>query len=333
MALSCTKQDCTVGATGTCLLLNKPAESCPHVIVSNKQAEQLEGVESPAANTTAEMEEIGRTFFSGFELGTSDAAEIMRSSYGTLIAVLGQYDVGKTCFLASLYLMTACRQIGDELAFAGSMTLNGFEARARRLRRWKEGTLPKQLVDHTVLPDPRAPALLHLALRERAADRTRFDLLITDLPGEWSTDLVKDASTAGRFSFLKRADGIVITLDGPMLTGPERHAAVQNAKLLVSRLADTLDLDRSVPLVLMVTKCDELGMQMPSIVGSVAQHAKNAGFCPRVIPIAAISRTPAEVSSGTGVMDVIEHILGRNPIWTPPKSQVVGVQKGRNFAR
>src|ERR1700722_16591736 len=142
MALACSKQDCTVAATGTCLLLNKPAESCSNIVAMGKAPEPAGGA-VPAAG--AEPEEIGRMFFAGNVLGTSDAAESMRKNYGTVIAILGQYDTGKTCFLASLYLMTACREIGDDLGFAGSLTLNGFEARARRLREWKGGALPKQL--------------------------------------------------------------------------------------------------------------------------------------------------------------------------------------------
>jgi len=333
MRLSCSKEDCTVAATGTCLLLNKPAETCPNAIVLDKNEQGSVVDPRDALQEAPQNEEIGRTFFSGFELGTSDAAEIMRAHYGTVIAMLGQYDTGKTCFLASLYLMIACRGIGDEFGFAGSLTLNGFEARARRLREWGNGALPKQLVDHTVLADPRRPALVHMGLRERSGDRRRYDLLVTDLPGEWSTDLIKDAGVADRFAFLERADGIVIALDGPMLKGPERHAAAQNAKLLISRLADALNVDRTLPFVLMVTKADEIGMEVPSIVGSIKEHAVQAGFVPKVIPVAAISRTPAQVKSGTGVMDLIEYILRRNAEWSLPEVAFTEVPSARNFAR
>ncbi|AJA59732.1 hypothetical protein RN69_04350 [Bradyrhizobium japonicum] len=315
------------------MLLNKPPETCPNANVLDDKDEKLVSADGTAPEVDEEAEEVARTFFSGFELGTSDAAEIMRAKYGTVIAVLGQYDTGKTCFLASLYLMTACRGIGNELGFAGSLTLNGFEARARRLREWKDGALPKQLVDHTVLADPRKPAIVHLGLRERSSDRRRHDLLITDLPGEWSTDLIKDSGVADRFAFLKRTDGIVIALDGPMLNGSERHAAAHNARLLISRLADTLNVDRSLPFVLMVTKADEIGMEVPAIVASIQEHAIRAGFSSKVIPVAAISRTPAQIKSGTGVMDVIEYILGRNGILDAPKLAPAVVADGRHFSR
>ena len=223
------------------------------------------GASEPAGEAPSGLEHaVARRFFPGLELGIADATEVMRGNYGTLIAILGPYDVGKTCFLASLYLMTAARAIGPDLAFAGSLTLNGFEARARRLREWKMGALPKQLADHTILSDDRAASLMHFALRERGDSYRRFDLLITDLPGEWSTDLIKDAGAARRFGFLKRADAIVVALDGPVLLSHERHAAVHNAKMLLTRLSDTVQVDRSIPLILMVTKCDEIEMRAPT---------------------------------------------------------------------
>jgi hypothetical protein len=332
MTQSCSKPDCTVAATGKCLLLHDPLETCPHFCATSAQSNSVEA-SPPKESPTFENSEVARRFFAGFELGTSDATEVMRGRYGTLIAVLGQYDVGKTCFLSSLYLLTSCRAIGSDLEFAGSLTLNGFEARARRIREWRNGALPKQLADHTVLSDERTAAVMHLALRETRDDKRRFDLLITDLPGEWSTDLVKDASTAPRFRFLDRADGIVITLDGPMLKGTERHSAAHNAKFLLTRLSDTLNVNRSIPLVLMVTKCDELEMKVPAAVGGIASHATAAGFAPKIIPVAAISRTPTEVRSGTGVMNVIEYVLGRKRELQSPELRFVKSSCQRNFAR
>src|SRR5690349_12991431 len=130
--------------------------------------------------------DAARKFHTGLELGTEDALEITQSRYAHLIGVLGSYDAGKTCFLLSLYLMASRGVLPAKYAFAGSLTLKGFEDRARRLREWKGGALPSQLVDHTSLADPRRPGLLHLALRQRSGERKRYDLLLTDLPGEWS---------------------------------------------------------------------------------------------------------------------------------------------------
>src|SRR4051812_46013836 len=100
MRHSCTQLECTVAATGTCLLLHKPLSACPNYTEIDSPLSEGSGVEPADGSKTAEGKEVARRFFSGFELGTTDATEIMRAEYGTLIAVLGLYDVGKTCFLA-----------------------------------------------------------------------------------------------------------------------------------------------------------------------------------------------------------------------------------------
>jgi hypothetical protein len=153
---------------------------------------------------------------------------------------------------------------------------------------------------------------MHLALREISEQRRRFDLLLTDLPGEWSKDLVNTSDTVTQFRFLERADGLIFVLSGPKFASSERHVEVENANLLISRVRETLHINRDIPLVLMVSKADELSPQIPPAVEKVVQHARKLGFSPKVIPVAAISRTPKKVKSGTGVMEVIEHMLDRH---------------------
>lgn len=320
----CTKTDCTVAATGKCLLLHARPEDCPNYAAETNAPTILQ--ESKAVTETAVDEDIGRRFHTGSELGTDDASELMRAEYATLIAVLGQYDVGKTCLLSSLYLLATCAALGTEIEFAGSLTLAGFEARARRLRQWKDGSLPKQMVDHTILADERAPALMHIAFREREHERRRFQILVTDLPGEWSRELIEDAAVASRFAFLHRADGIVLTLDGPRFASTLRHVEINNANLLLSRLASTIGVDKSIPLVLLVSKADELSLEVPASIEKVEAYAASLGFKPKVIAVAAISRDSGKAQSGTGVLELIEYFLdrhqepGRLAVTEPPHS-------------
>lgn len=327
MPNSCKNPDCSVVASGRCVLLHANPADCPEFT-------EVDGFEVPVgAPPTVEVvlppEEIGRSFYSGLEMGTGDVAELMGQHYGKVIAILGQYDTGKTCLLASLYLLVASGVFAPSLKFAGSMTLAGFEARARRLRSWPKGMLPKQLADHTVLSDPRQPALMHLALV--AEGDARHDLFLTDLPGEWTKDLVNDATTADRFAFVARADGIVITLDGPALKSSKRHAAVEDANLLISRLADTLEIPRDVPLVLMVSKADEIALELPAAIGTIEAHAKSLGFFPKIILVAAISRNPAEIKSGTGVRELVEYFMSNQCLQTPIKYN--GRHTDRHFLR
>lgn len=310
---SCEKVGCTVAESGICLLSHAAPESqCPHfkVGVTVGQTDNGATAAQPIGKEPLipSASDVARKFHTGLELGTDDALEITRSRYAHLIGVLGSYDAGKTCFLLSLYLMASRGVLPAEYAFAGSLTLKGFEDRARRLREWKGGPLPSQLVDHTSLADPRRPGLLHLAMRQRAGERRRYDLLLTDLPGEWSKNLVDRADTASRFEFLRRADGIVLVVDGPSLLGSQRHSVVERTRLLMERLTASVGIDTSTPTVILLSKCDEIDMTRPPLVDDLVRFGSELGLAPRAMMSAAFSRNAA-VPNGTGVFEAIAHII------------------------
>lgn len=266
----------------------------------------------------------------GLELGSEDAVEIMRARYTHLVGILGSWDAGKTCFLLSLYLMACRGKLPTGYLFAGSQTLRGFEARARRIRRWKKGPPPEQLADHTSLTDPRQPALLHLALRETGGAKRLFDLMLTDLPGEWSKNLVDRDATAPRFTFLRRADGILLVIDGPLLKSPKRHSELLRSKHLLERLVESVGVDPKTPLVLLVSKSDRLdNMERPAAVDDLERHAKSLGFNPEVVLCAAFSRTPEIVANGEGVIEALEKILLHVE---PPRAETAPTQGDRAFS-
>jgi Double-GTPase 2 len=317
VAVTCEKADCTVATTGTCLLSQPNPSECPHYRAKSaspaSQAQEVKPQESepepPPVDLSATARRASRTFHAGIELGTVDAADIMKSRYGHVIAVLGSTDVGKTCFLCSLYLMASNAMLPSGYLFAGSQSLQAFEDRARGLREWKDGKLAKQLVDHTHL-DTRQPSLLHLGLREASGERRRFDLLLTDLPGEWTDNLVKKASAADAFKFLARADGIIVVVDGKLLMADEtRHAVQQEMIYFVDRLAGTVGVSKVTPFVLWVSKSDEIDKLVPPAATELAAHIEQHGYHVTVISAAAFSRSPAKVENGMGVFNAIETIL------------------------
>ena len=304
----CEKQDCTVTTTGRCVLSHPTPVECPHFKPASPAGAALEA-DSDAVQEPKATSQTARKFHSGDELGTLDAPEIMQARYAHLIGILGSTDAGKTCFLSSLYLMASSGKLPSSYQFAGSLTLQAFEDRARGLRRWPEGSLPSQLVDHTVLRDKRQPSLLHLAMRQTKDERRRFDLLLTDLPGEWTDRLALRASNADSFRFLRRADGIVIVVDGKLLISDQRHVEVQRMRYCAERIANDVKVAPDTPFVILVSKSDEIGMQMPPAADELRQHVQGLGFRATTILSAAISRTPNEVANGTGVFSAIETIL------------------------
>lgn len=302
-AVRCQKTDSTVAATGRCLEAHTPLDPCPFFLasVSTPGDEDPERTPEPPAPGS----EPARRFHSGMELGLSDVLDITRARYAHVVGIVGASNAGKTCFLNALYLLACHGQLLPEFRFAGSHTLQGFEYRARRLRNWQDGALPDQLADRTMLSDPKKPAFVHLALDR--VGQGRIELLLTDLPGEWSTQLISRAAAAERFEFLARADAVVVAVDGPRMTAREtRHLEVTNAKHLIERLTGNVNLRRDIPLVVLVTKGDEIDMKLPPDVSKIEGLATALGFRPSVIPVAAISRRPEQVSNGQGVLDLSE---------------------------
>lgn len=322
----CEKQDCTVATTGRCVLSHPLPTECPHFkpITPMVPAPQVDRSSVTAPETKGTLQSA-RKFHTGDELGTSDATEIMRARYAHLIGVLGSTDAGKTCFLSSLYLMASGGKLPSSHHFAGSLTLQAFEDRARGLRRWPEGGLPDQLVDHTVLKDKRQPSLLHLAVRQKNGERRRFDLLLTDLPGEWTDRLALRASSADSFRFMRRADGIIIVVDGKLLRSDQRHVEVQRMRYCAERIVGDVKIAAATPFVILVSKCDEISMQMPQAAEELREHIEGLGFPARTVLSAAISRTPNEVANGTGVFEAIETILS----YSAPVSSALGLERKR----
>lgn len=317
---ACEKFDCTVGTTGRCLISHPDPLSCPHfrsgtdIVELSAEVPGIEATEIAEDDHALPAKTIGRTFHQGIELGADDAVEIMRARYAHLIGVLGSTDAGKTCLLSSLYLMASGGTLPASYQFAGSLTLQAFEDRARGLREWEKGALPSQLVDHTILAHPRQPSLLHLAIQEKVANRRRVDLLLTDLPGEWTDNLVLRAANAPSFDFLRRADGIIIVVDGKLLVSDRRFMEVQRIRQFIERLSTDVGIGRDVPFVLLISKSDEIAMQMPEGALELKEYLESLGYRATAVSAAAFSRLPKEVKSGTGVFEAIETFINSEPI-------------------
>ena len=298
--LVCSKDDCTAATTGICLL-GKPSpqecEHCSHVLSDQTEESEIE---------KTQVLQNGRTFHAGSELGTSDILQASSGSYAHVIGMMGAYNAGKTCFLLSLYLMASRQLLSDDYLFKRSLTLQGFEDRAHRLREWRGGSLPEQLADHTSLADERRPGFLHLGLTKKGKP---IDLLFSDLPGEWTTSLVNRAEAAKRWKFLERADGIIMVLDSTELMDNNRYVHATNAKHLFDRLKETLKISTDIPFVILLSKADEIQMKEPEIVTEIKQYADELDFSPKVILSSSFSRDPNIVPNGVGVVDTVNYII------------------------
>lgn len=303
----CSKPDCTFAITGTCLeSTDDPTHNCPNLKTADKLSPSA--AEDDAEEGFEDSAESVRQFSSSLELGLQDVARLMRSRYAKLVGILGQVEAGKTCLFTSLYLQLTGRHLCPRYRFVMSDTLLGFEQRARHLRDWSQGGIPDQIVDHTQLGHSRSPAFLHLALQD--AHGIRHDLLLPDLPGEWTTRLLSDASTAERFAFLSRSDIVVIVLEAPTFTKLRtRNNAIADATHMLARLADDIHLPKSIPIVLAVTKCDETQGQVPAELNRVADVATGRGYSVATVALAAFPTHDAQIPTGFGIDTLLAHII------------------------
>ena len=291
MAFGCTQADCTVADTGTCLLSNDPS-SCPH----RAAAEDTE-----AEATSADDLPSKATFPGSRACTLSDARGLMGERYVHLVGILGEPNAGKTGCLVSLYLSAAQRCL-DGISFADSRTLMGFEEISQGARRWNDGQIPEQFTDHTALPDNRTAGFLHIRLA-RVQQGNQVDLLCSDLPGEWTTELI-DRNRVDRLDFLKRADVIWLVVDGTETVAlDKRQVCLQRTTMAIGRLGDLLASRQR--LVLVVTRRDETAPD-DSVVQEICAEGRHRGFETESVTVASFSKDGGEVPAGTGIGRLIE---------------------------
>lgn len=314
-----------MGVTGVCVLSHSPASTCPNFLT-----EQRSGDASVEVGLRGDWKT--RALSPGNELGVQQVESLMARRYTTLVGLLGETSTGKTCLLSSLYLLASCGEMKASVLFGGSATILGFEQRLRQLRLWDGAGLPEQIVEHTNLSDPRRPGFVHVAFRATKPDRIH-DIVFSDLPGEWTTGLMKRAAIAARFAFLRRADALVLAITAPsLLDQTSRHNQLQNARVLIQRLRDTVEIDLRVPLIFAITRCDVSGPSLPGAAYELAAAARGFGFTNTFqFPIAAFSDRD-DVPSGFGVGDLLDAVIGTGTQTMPVKAED-DLTTARMFAR
>jgi hypothetical protein len=236
--------------------------------------------------------------------GTLDLAEanaIMSSRYVNLVGIIGLPDAGKTACAASLYLLLAHNALKG-FSYLRSKTLMALEEISRGSRRWNDGNAPTNMTTHTELPDDRQAGFLHLRLR-RNIDGKSFDLLMPDLPGEWSRALINQGDD-GRFGFLKAADVIWLMANGrDFITLKTREHAIYQLSNLIERLQSLVDRPR----IILVTSWHDKGKIPDEVLARVLEEGKRFGFDIEFSPIASFSDT--DISPGEGVAELIEKTI------------------------
>ena len=287
----CTNSDCTFAQTGICVL-NNDADECPNLI-----SEQEEETSDDTSLTHADP------FPRSDVLGLDDVRTLMRNEYCRVVGLLGVPDSGKTACLVSFYLMLSRNEVKG-FSFADSKSLMALDELSRGARRWPSAA-PDQMTAHTRLADGRSPGFLHFKLM-RKPDCIRQHLVITDLPGEWSTDLIEKNRT-DRLSFLRAADVLWLMVDGQSLANREkRHGATYRTSLLIDRLADLLSPD--IPAMRLVVSRLDLGKPPDDTLQQLRDRAARHNIELSVSHIASFSKSK-ETSAGEGIDELIAHTV------------------------
>lgn len=317
MSSGCRQEDCTVAETGVCLLNNEPT-ACQFRTAEADESSPVEAtLQPPHPDRTADVDESSQAeatveppapltepeknprFPPSLSLTLAQTRQIMSGRYCHLVGILGAPDAGKTAALVSLYLLAARGKLKG-FTYADSRSLMAFVSISHGARRWNEGQPPEQLTVHTEQADDRSAGFLHLRLRP-ANHQLPVDLLLPDLPGEWTTALV-DTNRVDRLEFLKRADVVWLMVDGQQLCATStRHLALHRTKLLIQRLARHLV--SLPPVVLVVTRRDR-GTPDQATLDELKTEARDRGLDLEVVSIASFADAGA-VTPGEGIADLI----------------------------
>ena len=188
----------------------------------------------------------------------------------------------------------------DDFTFADSKSLMALDELSRGARSW-HGAMPEQMTAHTELKDDRSAGFLHFKLN-RKSDCTRLHLLIPDLPGEWSTDLI-DNNRTDRVRFLRAADVIWVMVNGQtLIKKDQRPDTLHRTSLLIDRIAEFFFPD--VPTVRLVVTHLDLRKPGEESLQKLREHAAKNGIDLSISHIASFSKTDG-IPPGEGISDLI----------------------------
>jgi hypothetical protein len=255
--LICSENECPVVTTGKCLNGFNPPSSCPHYgAKSTSQSEQLSITDQPAdantnfvsedANKPATEEELAVEsdiaasdaslfLYRAQPLSEDEASEITRRFPAKVIALAGLRECGKTTLLAEIIHGFQEKPMND-VWFAGSRTLRGFEERCYKARIESDNQTPQ--AGRT--PGSFSTNYHHLRLRRMPYREPAINLLIADIPGEDCEDALQSQALVSNMHILQRAENLAIMFDCERLANPkQRESAIELPLQLLLRFINS----------------------------------------------------------------------------------------------
>lgn len=314
MALTCKVPECTFADTKICVRGNTPADACSNLLISSGEDAGELPTQTAAAIIDLPPSPSTPSFKGGFELGIADANAQLAQRYGHIVGILGAPKAGKTAALISLYLLLS-RAMLPGYRFLDSRTLMAFEGLARGARVWNQGEVPDEICGHTTLADPRHPGFLHLRIADDNKNARR-DLLLPDLPGEWTDELATKNEVA-RLRFLRSADSLWFVFNGQQLLS-QLQSSVRRLELLLKRLGEAGLTRSNIPLIVVATHSDQLAGSLDAAWDAVQAVAQLRNLTIETIGIASLSEHE-EIQPGHGIQRLLDATFARTASAVPSR--------------
>lgn len=213
---------------------------------------------APEAEMSADAAEEAQPefvdLFPGAALGAADAEVITLRSRTHLVVFAGAEGSGKTTVLASIYERLNQGSFAG-FRFAGSRSLLGFEEICHLNRLVSGGNQPD--TQRTRLTDD--TKYYHLALKGTEPAAARRHVLMSAMSGELFRMAKDSQEDAERLTYLRRADTIVVLVDGERLAAPAvRTSAQADAADILESLLDADMVSRSCRVEVVFSKLDRV---------------------------------------------------------------------------
>jgi len=183
MSKSCSRDNCYDELR--CPVGHVHKKDCPHWNKSKNKETVPVGLDIPEGDSHL-------LSWSGSSMGMDDINVLTERSNSMLLGSVGEANSGKTTFLGLLYLLLNDGQFIKNWNFSNSYSILGWEYIANYLR-YQSGYKP-EFPPHTSSFGGRDVGLMHLGLLN---NQSLFDLMFTDVPGEWFTNWSSDINGTG----------------------------------------------------------------------------------------------------------------------------------------
>lgn len=300
MVDACQTPGCTVGETAVCLLNHDP-ETCEFRIHDDTITLESSGGSDDelVVPPVLEAPEGKPVLWDNLPLELGELGDYLASRRCLLVGIVGTPAAGKTAALVSMYLRLGHGRL-EGFQFAESTRLIAFEEISQGARVWVSPP-PDAMTARTIASGRRVAGFLHLRIKRLVGDRL-LDLLIPDLPGEWSDTLIDSNRTEG-LDFLHAAQVIWVFVNGAEVRDDStRMHTLSRTKQLLRRVAAMLG--QACPLVKIVVTHSDAGPLPKATSDRLETMADELSLSAEIVEIASFSGNE-KVPPGTGISDLI----------------------------